>query len=112
MSTTRRECLCIGGALAARAAAARASRSYFGLHSFIEKNPKAVFIRRTKVADKMDAAGKLREGLSLAREIFVPMDAPGVPVAHRIVLKPNATGVYDRKRAPEENWGVGTDPQF
>ncbi len=112
MSTTRREFLCIGGALVAGAAAARAPRSYFGLHPFIEKNPKAVFIRRTKVADKMDAAGKFREGLSLAREIFVPMDAPGVPVTHRIVLKPNATGVYDRKRAPEENWGVGTDPQF
>ena len=111
MSTTRREFLGIAGTFVA-AAAARSPGSYFGLHPFIEKNPKAVFIRRTKVADKMDAAAKLREGLSLAREIFVPMDTPGVPVTHRIVLKPNATGVYDRKRAPEENWGVGTDPQF
>ena len=40
------------------------------------------------------------------------MDQPGIPVTRRIVLKPNATGVYDRKRKPEENWGVGTDPQF
>ncbi len=87
-------------------------KAWFGLHPFIEKNPKAVFIRRTRVTEKMDAAAKLREGLSLAREIFVPMDAPGVPVTHRIILKPNATGVYDRRRAPEENWGVGTDPQF
>jgi len=95
-----------------RGSAARAPKACFGLHPFIEQNPKAVFIRRTHVSDKMDAPAKLHEGLSLAREIFVPMDAPGVPVNHRIVLKPNATGVYDRLRPPAENWGVGTDPQF
>ena len=78
----------------------------------IEKNPKAVFIRRTKVADKMDGAATLREGLTLARQIFVSMDRPGIPVTHRVILKPNATGVYDRGRKPEENWGVGTDPGF
>jgi len=33
-------------------------------------------------------------------------------VTHRVILKPNATGVYDRRRKPEENWGVGTDPGF
>jgi uncharacterized protein (DUF362 family) len=93
-------------------AAARVPKSYFGLHAFIEKNPKAVFVRRTNVKDKMDGAAKLREGLSLARQIFVPMERPGIPVTRRIVLKPNATGVYDRKRKPEENLGVGTDPQF
>jgi uncharacterized protein (DUF362 family) len=85
---------------------------YFGLHPFIERNPKAVFLRRTHVLDKMDASAKLREGLALARQIFVPMDRPGIPISHRVVLKPNATGVYDRQRPPEENWGVGTDPQF
>jgi hypothetical protein len=59
----------------------------------------------------MDEAAKLREGLRLAREIFVPLDKAGIPVSRRIVLKPNATGVRSRRPA-EENWGVGTDPQF
>jgi uncharacterized protein (DUF362 family) len=60
----------------------------------------------------MDSSAKLSEGLRLAREIFVPAGVPGVPVSHRIILKPNATGVYDRKRTVEDNWGVGTDPHF
>jgi uncharacterized protein (DUF362 family) len=116
MSQTRRDFLKIAaiGASGARlyAAPARVPKPYFSLHPLIERNPKAVFIRRTHVAGKMDAPAKLREGLSLAREIFVPSDTPGVPVGHRIILKPNATGVYDRKRTLEDNWGVGTDPQF
>lgn len=99
-------------AMAAATSPSRKPQAYFGLHEFIEKNPKAVFIRRTNVPDKMDAAAKLREGLMLSRQIFVPMDRPGIPVSHRVVVKPNATGVYDRRRKPEENWGVGTDPQF
>ena len=86
--------------------------THFGLHPFIEQNPKAVFIRRTRVQHKMDAPAKLHEGLALARQIFVPMDRPGIPIGNRIILKPNATGVYDRQRTPEDNWGVGTDPQF
>ena len=90
----------------------RVPKSHFGLHPFIEANPKAVFIRRTHVPHKMDAEAKRREGLQLAREIFVPLDAPGVPVTHRIILKPNQTSVRDRHRPDEENWGTGTDPQF
>ncbi|MCC6860023.1 MAG: DUF362 domain-containing protein [Bryobacterales bacterium] len=114
----RREFLVVGPAAvlnpvlaAGQGKPARAPKSFFGLHPVIEKNPKAVFIRRTNVPHKMDAAAKLREGLALAREIFVPLDKPGIPVTHRIVLKPNATGVRSR-RPPEENWGTGTDPQF
>lgn len=94
------------------AGTARLPKSCFGLHPFIERNPKAVFIRRTHVTHKMDEAAKRREGLQLAREIFVPLDAPGIPVTHRIVLKPNSTSVRDRRRPDVENWGSGTDPQF
>ncbi len=120
IDTSRREFLRVAaGGLGAAVLGAGSTRvpnrlpaAYFGLHPFIEANPKAVFIRRTRVAHKMDAAAKLAEGLALAREIFIPMNSPGVPVTHRIVLKPNATGVHDRRRPPEENWGVGTDPQF
>ncbi len=93
-------------------AAPRLPQPYFGVHPFIEQNPKAVFIRRTRVPHKMDQAAKLREGLQLAREIFVPMDRAGVPVTHRVILKPNSTSVHSRDRADVENWGTGTDPQF
>lgn len=119
MSTTRRDFLLRGAAAAAgvfaglpTARAAGGTHRYFGLHPLIESNPKAVFIRRTNVRHKMDSAAKFQEGLKLAREIFVPRQSAGVPLTHRIVLKPNATGVYDRQRPPEENWGVGTDPDF
>ncbi|MFN7993514.1 MAG: hypothetical protein U0Q18_07930 [Bryobacteraceae bacterium] len=93
-------------------AATRIPQPYFGLHPFIEANPKAVFIKRTHVPHKMDEDAKRREGLQLSREIFVPMDRPGVPVSHRIILKPNSTSVHDRRRPDVENWGTGTDPQF
>jgi uncharacterized protein (DUF362 family) len=60
----------------------------------------------------MDEDAKRKEGLTLAREIFVPMDRPGIPVTHRVVLKPNCCSVRDRRRPDVENWGTGTDPQF
>ncbi len=98
---TRREFLC-NSALAAAAGAIPGARlagaslglpqAYFGPHPHIESNPKAVFIRRTHVANRMDQEAKRREGLTLAREIFVPMDRPGIPLTHRIVLKPNYAG--------------------
>ncbi len=87
-------------------------QAYFGLHPFIESNPKAVFVRRTHVAHKMDKEAKRREGLKLAREIFVPMERPGIPVTHRVIVKPNFTSVHAKDRPDEENWGTGTDPQF
>src|SRR5215210_882477 len=114
---TRRDFVRLGAMAAAGAgvnlpaAPARIPQSHFGLHPFIEKNPKAVFIRRTNVPDKMHEESKLREGLTLAREIFVPLDQPGIPVNHRIVLKPNVCSVRN-KRPHVENWGTGTDPQF
>ncbi|MCW5979435.1 MAG: DUF362 domain-containing protein [Bryobacteraceae bacterium] len=85
---------------------------YFGLHPFIEANPKAVFIRRTNVPAKMDSESKREEGLKLAREIFVRMDKPGVPVSHRVVLKPNVISVRQAGKPNEQFWGTGTDPDF
>lgn len=104
----------VAGGLAAELAAApaRVPQAYFGLHPFIEANPKAVFIRRTKVPHKMHVESKLREGLQLAREIFVPRSDGGIPISHRILLKPNCTNVRSKNRPHEENWGTGTDPQF
>ncbi|MEK7407242.1 MAG: hypothetical protein AAB225_19380 [Acidobacteriota bacterium] len=94
------------------AALAAAAKPYFGLHPFIEANPKAVFIRRTRVKQKMDAEAKRGEGLQLAREIFVAMDRPGVPLTHRIILKPNPTPVRHRRRPEVDLWGTATDPDF
>jgi uncharacterized protein (DUF362 family) len=119
MEFSRRDFLRGGAAAIGTAATAplyattsRTPRAYFGLHPFIEANPKAVFIRRTHVAHKMDAAAKTQEGLRLGREIFVPLDRPGVPVTHRVILKPNFTSVRDPKRTLADNWGTGTDPHF
>jgi uncharacterized protein (DUF362 family) len=106
MMTSRREFLA-----SAALAAAPQPAPYFGLHPFIEANPKAVFIRRTNVPHKMDSAKKLEEGLKLAREIFVPLREPGVPTGHKIILKPNITSVRNQ-RPDVENWGTGTDPDF
>ena len=95
------------------AAAPRLGKSFFGVHPFVEANPNAVFIMKTRVKHKFDNEAKLNEGLRFAREVLVPLDgAPGVPVSHRVVLKPNCTNVRTRNRPDEDNWGTGTDPQF
>jgi uncharacterized protein (DUF362 family) len=96
----------------AAAGALHKPAEYFGLHAFIEANPKAVFVRRTNVPHKMDSAAKKAEGLKLAREIFVPMQTPGVPVTNRVLLKPNITSVRSKDRPDVDNWGTGTDPDF
>ncbi|MBA3974721.1 MAG: hypothetical protein C0504_10965 [Candidatus Solibacter sp.] len=98
--------------LASAAALAAPGQQYFSLTPFIEANPKAVFIRRTSVVHKMDSAAKRAEGLKLAREIFVTSHKPGIPLSHRIILKPNVTSVTNRGRKAEDNWGAGTDPDF
>ena len=95
------------------APASRLPQSHFAVHPFIEANPGAVFLMRTRVPHKMDEAAKLAAGVAFAREVFLPTASPAfaVPVSHRIILKPNFTSVRNR-RPHEENWGTGTDPQF
>lgn len=113
MEWTRRRFLGAGAVLssyAARAAAAAPANlpPYFGLHPFIEANPGAVFIRRTRAAHRMDGAGMQAEGLKLGRQIFRPMGRPGIPTSHRVILKPNL--LTRRGSAGQINWG--TDPDF
>ncbi len=78
-------------------APARVAKQHFAVHPFVEKNPKAVFIKKTRVPHKMDEAAKLREGIAFAREVFVPADS-GIPISHRIVLKPNFTSVRNERK--------------
>jgi uncharacterized protein (DUF362 family) len=115
MTLTRRDVLRGGAAAVAATLAPRASGApyrHFAPHSFIEQNPKAVFVRRTHVAHKMDGDAKRSEGLRLARLIFAGSDRQGIPIDTHVILKPNATSLAPRGRAAEELFGTGTDPQF
>ncbi|MFN8687216.1 MAG: hypothetical protein ACK52Z_18945, partial [Acidobacteriota bacterium] len=110
---TRRHWLAAGAAsmLPMDLEAARTAKSHFAVHPFIEAHPQAVFLKRTRIASKTDSAGKLRAGLELMREVLLPVEQPGIPVGHRVILKPNFTSVRN-KRPDIENWGTGTDSQF
>jgi hypothetical protein len=109
MSWTRRQFLGSSALFAASSSLKASGTQYFGLHPFIEANRGAVFIRRTNVAGRLDAAGMLDAGVQLGRRIFVPMDRPGIPMSHRVILKPN---VLTRGRVAHARVNWGTDPDF
>ena len=88
-----------------------AAPNYFGLHPFIEAHPEAVFIKRTNVFRKTDAEAKRKEGLELAREIFTLKDTPGIPLSHRMVIKPNLTCSSGGANI-EAGMGIVTDADF
>jgi len=90
---------------------ARANTQYFCLHPFIEGHPEAVFIKRTQVAAKTDSEAKKQEGLRFAQEIFSLGDAPGIPLSHRMTIKPNLTASYGVAKT-EEGMGIITDRYF
>ena len=76
MDITRRNLLSLAAAAATapiRLAGARLPKPQFAVHPFVEANPKAVFLKRTNVLHKMDEAAKRREGLTFARDVFVPL---------------------------------------
>jgi uncharacterized protein (DUF362 family) len=85
------------------------SAEYFGVHAFVESHPNAVFIMRTSVDTKTDAAAMLEAGLAFGSSVFVPMDVPGTPVSHRVAIKPN---IVMMPVAGEEYMGIVTDPHF
>lgn len=108
MEMTRRGFLASGIAAAAAPALQAAPAPYFGLHPFLDANPKAVFIRRTRVASRLDFPGLRAEGLRLGSSIFQPRSDSGIPTSHRIVLKPNV--LTRMQQGTQVNWG--TDPDF
>lgn len=89
---------------------------YFGVHPFVEEHPEAVFIMRTYVDRKTNAAGCRDAGLSFGKTVFVPMDESGVPVTRYIATKPNITAhsAVDEKRGLklEDTMGITTDSNF
>jgi len=64
------------------------SSGFFGIHPFIENNPDAVFVMRTRVADVLDSPAKKQAGLEFSRSVIVPRKN-GVPLTRIIPIKPN-----------------------
>lgn len=87
------------------------SGSFFRLHPFIEAHPEAVFIKQTHVSDKTDEPAKQREGTQLARELFVFGTNSGIPLSHKIAIKPNLTCTRGQGGTPD-GMGIITDRSF
>ncbi|MBI3786969.1 MAG: DUF362 domain-containing protein [Ignavibacteriales bacterium] len=92
------------------------SSPYFGLNTFIENHPDAVFIMRTNVDVKTNAAAIKSAGSLFAKNIFVSKEtADGAfPVTSNIIIKPNLTlrGKWDTRYTAEGTMGVQTDCNF
>ncbi|MDF1576421.1 MAG: DUF362 domain-containing protein [Bacteroidales bacterium] len=87
-----------------------------GVHPFIHDHPDAVFIMRTEVEKKTNAAAIQDAGLRFGRSVFGLTDDPGrgVPLTHRIVLKPNLTCRFrwHEQYTIEGSTGIVTDAHF
>ncbi len=86
----------------------RPPASYFGLHPFIQAHPEAVFILRTNVTDRKDAAAKQSIGKALAGQLFTLQDKPGISLSSKIAIKPNLT--YNAKSG--DTYAIVTDREF
>lgn len=88
----------------------------FGVHDFISKNPEAVFIMRTNVDVKTNAEEKVQAGKAFSQSVFVPLsqEEGGVPLTHRVAIKPNLTWAQktNKKATLEGCRGIVTDPEF
>ena len=82
--------------------------SHFGLHPFIESHPEAVFVLRTSVSDRKDAAAKQSIGKTLAKRLFTLQDATGIPLSSKIAIKPNLT--HNCKSG--DTYAIITDREF
>jgi len=96
---------------AARPGSSFGDNGFFKLNPFIEAHPKAVFIKPTHVAVKTDAAAKRDEGMRFARDLFVFGSESGIPLSHRIAVKPNLTHTRGKGNTPE-GMGIVTDVHF
>ena len=92
------------------------AESLIGVHPFIFDNKDAVFIMKTDVDVKTNASAIKEAGLSFGRSVFGLTDDPenGVPLTHKVVLKPNLTcrGKWDANYTTERSRGVATDANF
>lgn len=84
---------------------------YLAMHPFLEANPDAVFVMRTAVASKTDAAAKLAAGRAFASRIFNASDGVGIPFSQPLTVKPNLTGTFGMAADPS-GMGIRTDVAF
>ena len=83
----------VGSAAAMNPVRALASRQQtsngsFGLHSFVENHPEAVFIMRSNVDEINNNDAKKQVGLDFSRSVILPREN-GVPLTSLIPIKPN-----------------------
>jgi hypothetical protein len=94
------------------AARSQTSSGFFGLHDFVEKNPQAVFIMKTKVEKKTDTEAMKNVGLTFSRSVIVPKDK-GIPITTMVPIKVNLTSSSPTdKRGLEYGQGMVSDPFF
>ena len=88
----------------------------YGVHSFIENNPDAVFIMRTQVTSKFNSTQKLNAGADFARNVFISKSTNegGFQFNNDLLLKPNLTCRYnwDSRYTVDGTMGIQTDSFF
>ena len=92
----------------------RKSTGYFGVQPFVENHPEAVFIMKTVIDSKIDAKAKKKAGEDFVRSVIIPKDESGIPVTHKIAIKPNLTAhnVENERFSKEDTMGIATDTDF
>lgn len=92
------------------------AESLLGVHPFIFENQDAVFIMKTDVDVRTNAAAIKQSGLNFGRSVFGLSDNPdnGMPLTHKFVIKPNLTcrGKWSPDYTVERSMGVVTDSNF
>lgn len=100
---TRREFLKIAGAasgtifinhLSAFGSPLKKAPDFFSIHPFIEQNPDAVFVMKTKVDAKTNSDLILKAGQKFGQSVFQLTDnsETGIPLSHYFNIKANITG--------------------
>ena len=102
------------GTINAMASRYQDSNGFFGVHSFVEDHPDAVFIMKTDVDVKTNGEKIKNAGMDFGRSVFIPKEN-GVPLTNLIPIKPNITNI-SRNSTPKNNieyrMGIVTDPIF
>lgn len=86
--------------------------NFFDLNDFIANHPDAVFILRTTVDTKTNAAALKEVGHQLGQTLFIPKAAAGFPLTTPIAIKPNLTAWAWDKTPIDTTMGIHTDANF
>ena len=90
--------------------------TFFSVNPFILQNPDSVFIMKTHVDRKTNSSAIKSAGLDFGRSVFGLSDNPaeGIPLTHKIVIKPNLTcrARGSAQYTIEGSMGIVTDAYF